>query len=147
MSQSERLAIAIGNIKKMMHRHEPMMAVPKSEFIVLKTIYDSENSKIKVSDISTKLMISNAAISQVITSLESKKLVNRVMTKEDRRIVYITLTSEGKKIMLEAKEMLHQFMSILVKKLGTDDSEELIRIITKLEGLLEEGKVCHEINR
>lgn len=143
MNQSERLSNAISNIRKMMDRHEPIMAIPKSEFIVLKII--NSNEKTKISDISNKLNITNAAVSQIIASLESKKFVTREFSLEDRRIVYVRLTQEGFTILNRAKELMDKFMDILVDKLGNDDSEELIRILNKLEILLKEGDVCREI--
>lgn len=41
---------------------------------------------------------------------------------------------------------MNKFMDILVDKMGEDDSEELIRILNKLELILKEGDVCREIN-
>jgi DNA-binding MarR family transcriptional regulator len=143
MKQSERLAISMDNIRKMMQRHQPVMSIPKSEFMMLKFI--SEDDAPKLSDISNKLHISNAATSQIIASLESKKLVKRTMSKEDRRIIYVSLTDKGIKTIMEAKKVMHQFMEGVVNNLGSEDSEDLIRILGKLEKLLEEGVICREI--
>jgi DNA-binding MarR family transcriptional regulator len=143
MKQSERLAISMDNIRKMMQRHQPVMSIPKSEFMMLKFI--SEFDAPKLSDISNKLHISNAATSQMIASLESKKLVKRTMSKEDRRIIYVSLTDKGIKTIMEAKKVMHQFMEGVVNNLGSEDSEDLIRILGKLEKLLEEGVICREI--
>jgi DNA-binding MarR family transcriptional regulator len=143
MKQSERLAISMDNIRKMMQRHQPVMSIPKSEFMMLKFI--SEDDAPKLSDISNKLHISNAATSQIIASLESKKLVKRTMSKEDRRIIYVSLTDKGIKTIMEAKKIMHQFMEGVVNNLGSEDSEDLIRILGKLEKLLEEGVICREI--
>jgi len=146
MTQSEQLASAIENIKKMLSKHQPVMAIPRSEFIILRVISECENPQIKISDISHKLSISNAAVSQMIASLEDKQLVRRVTTDTDRRIVYIVLTDKGQKILKEASIMLSKFMDIMVANLGNKDSEDLIRILNKLQLLLEEGTICHEIN-
>jgi DNA-binding MarR family transcriptional regulator len=143
MNQSERLSISMDNIRKLMQRHQPIMSIPKSEFMVLKFINDETD--IKVSDISTKLNISNAAVSQVIASLEAKNLVERKMSSLDRRIIFVSLTKEGITAINDAKVIMNKFMSSVVKNLGEHDSEELIRIITKLETLLKEGDICNEI--
>lgn len=145
MKQSERLRNAIFSINKMIHRHEPIMDIPKSEVIVLKIIDELDN-KVKMSDISNRLNISTAAVSQMITSLESKKLVTRDFSLTDRRVVYVTLTKEGVQVLENARELMNKFMDILVDKMGEDDSEELIRILNKLELILKEGDVCREIN-
>lgn len=143
MNQSERLSISMDNIRKLMQRHKPIMAIPKSEFMVLKFINDEK--EVKVSDISAKLNISNAAVSQVIASLETKNLVERKMSSLDRRIVFVSLTKEGITAINDAKVIMNKFMSSVVKNLGEHDSEELIRIITKLETLLKEGDICNEV--
>ena len=145
MKQSERLRNAIFSINKMIHCHEPIMDIPKSEVIVLKII-DELNDKVKISDISNKLNISNAAVSQVIGSLESKKLLTREFSLEDRRVVYVALTKEGINMLENTQKLMNKFMDILVDKMGKEDSEELIRILNKLELLLKEGDVCREIN-
>lgn len=143
MNQSERLSSSMDNIRKMMQRHQPIMAIPKSEFMVLKFIADE--SEIKVSDISAKLHISNAAVSQVLSSLETKELIERKMSSIDRRIIFVTLTNKGLGVIKESKMIMNKFMSKVVSSLGEHDSEELIRIINKLEKLLQDGGMCNEI--
>lgn len=143
MNNCEHLSNSIDNIRKLMQKYQPIMAIPKSEFVMLKFI--SDETEVKVSDISVKLQISNAAVSQVISSLEGKQLVKRKMSSVDRRIVFVSLTEKGVNVIDESKVIMNKFMEKVVKNLGEHDSKELIRIINKLEKLLQDGGLCNEI--
>ena len=52
--------------------------------------------KLTSGEIAEALGLSNSNASKVIRSVEQKKLITRLVGKEDKRQMYFTLTSEGK---------------------------------------------------
>ncbi|MFJ5769390.1 MarR family winged helix-turn-helix transcriptional regulator [Psychrobacillus sp. NPDC093180] len=68
-----------------------------SEFMVLEALYSK--GKQTVRQISNAVLINSGSITYVMDKLERKKLLERIDCKEDRRVVYIQITEDGKRIM------------------------------------------------
>lgn len=85
--------------------------------------------KIKISDLSKRLGLSNSTISGIVDRLEKQGYVERVRSKEDRRVVYVNVTSEFRE---NAKNNFHSIKDKIESKLDKVTEEDLDKI---LEGL------------
>lgn len=56
-----------------------------------------KHGSMKLSDISEKLSISNSTISGIVDRLEKQKYVERIRSKEDRRVIYVSPCENSKK--------------------------------------------------
>jgi DNA-binding MarR family transcriptional regulator len=72
-------------------------------------------------------------VTGIINRLEKKGLVARLPKKEDKRITYISLTSNGFKLMEETPDLLHQK---LLKKLDLLPEKDLTAIRDSLKKLI-----------
>jgi len=70
-----------------------------SDFTVLEALYHKGRQTIK--QISDAVLINTGSITYVIDKLETKGLLERSDCKEDRRVVYIQITKQGKEFMDE----------------------------------------------
>lgn len=52
----------------------------------------SRFGKMKISELSSKLSLSNSTISGIVDRLENQEIVERIRSKEDRRVVYVSLS-------------------------------------------------------
>ncbi|GIM27532.1 hypothetical protein CPJCM30710_01980 [Clostridium polyendosporum] len=52
----------------------------------------SRFGKMKISELSDKLSLSNSTISGIVDRLENQEIVERIRSKEDRRVVYVSLS-------------------------------------------------------
>lgn len=139
--------IGVSNeLRKLLHRG-PVQPVYPGEFMALNAIYwaagkleqqESEAPGVKMGEISRKLHATKPATSKMINALEQKGYVSRVYGKQDRRIVYICLTQEGKEVIETAIEEMEKRVAQLVEKLGEDSTKELIRILRRLHDIIEE---------
>ena len=66
--------------------------------------------KLKVSDLSEKLGLSNSTVSGIIDRLEKQEMVIRTRSQEDKRVVYVSLTHKF-------QEMHHNFHGIAEKNI------------------------------
>ena len=66
-----------------------------------------------------------AAITRILDRLEAKRLVKRVRSKVDRRLVNLSLTGEGKKILPHLPEVSVSVMNELLKDFSGMDVERL----------------------
>ncbi|QSX06477.1 MarR family transcriptional regulator [Sedimentibacter sp. zth1] len=92
----------------------------------------AHNEKMKISDLSEKLNLSNSTVSGIVDRLEKQGLVERVRSKEDRRVVYVNITPEFKKI---AEEKFKEAEKEIEIKMSRASDEELDRILQGLNSL------------
>lgn len=86
--------------------------------------------KMKISDLSDKLDLSNSTVSGILDRLEKNGMVERERSEVDRRVVYVNITPEYKKI---AEEQFKQIERNFAASISMADAEEVDRI---LDGLL-----------
>lgn len=88
--------------------------------------------RMKVSDLSQKMGLTNSTVSGIIDRLESQGMVKRVRSQEDRRVVYVEIMPEVKGAFEKNfKDMERKFEEILSRA----DEEEINTILTGLETL------------
>lgn len=68
-----------------------------SDFVIMETLYHKGRQTIR--QIAEAVLIKTGSITYVIDKLEDKGWLTRSDCKEDRRVVYIELTDEGKQVM------------------------------------------------
>ena len=134
--KAEKIYEMMQKFQKMKMRTNAKMAgeIPRSELKMLKMIKmnSSETEGVKVSTLSELLDISKSAVSQMINALEDKGYVERVTTKNDRRVVYVRLTENGKERLAKELRAFLQGMDKIFTKMGEEDTEELLRLLEKL---------------
>ncbi|KNF07609.1 transcriptional regulator, MarR family [Gottschalkia purinilytica] len=124
----------MGTIKQSMRHecHGMQLTGPQGMLI---GILSHNKEKMKVSDLSENLGLSNSTVSGIIDRLEKQGLVERTRSKDDRRVVYVSVTDEvRKKHKQHFNEIEKRFEDIMSK--GTP--EEIDKI---LEGLYTLEKV------
>ena len=85
----------------------------QSEFILLATINhfnDSGSKGVKVSDLSTYMEITPAAVTHMINSTEEGGYLERLSDSADRRIVLVKLTEKGKLFCKQKEEKLLELL-------------------------------------
>ena len=151
MEQTEKdnLLEAIHSLKKA-HSWGPMMpGISRGEYFTLHIIsHLTENADksahgAKVTDVSRAARMSRPAVSQMLNSLENKQLVERVMAKNDRRVVYVKLTESGVEQLQKSHQQFHSWFDRVIEELGAEDTAELARLVNKLRVIME-GLQPHE---
>jgi DNA-binding MarR family transcriptional regulator len=99
----------------------------------------NEPDGIKVSELSTKMHVTSPSITQLVTSLEERGLVERNMDREDRRSVKVSLTDKGNEITKKAEENLMGALTGLVEYLGPDKSQALTDILNDVFAYFQQG--------
>jgi DNA-binding MarR family transcriptional regulator len=102
----------------------------RNEFFILKTLYE-QGSK-KSSDLSKMLSVSASHITAVTDSLIDKKWIKRVRSDQDRRIVDIHLTEEGKITLELFEKKKTDFLLEKFNNFSEQDIESFISLFNKL---------------
>ncbi|MCY7793568.1 MarR family winged helix-turn-helix transcriptional regulator, partial [Bacillus haynesii] len=94
--------------------------------------------------VSRALHVTSPFVTQLLNRMEKKGLVLRRMDEDDRRIVRIFLTDEGKKAADDALKGLNRWFLQLSRFLGEDESRQFADLIHKLSEFIEHGEKTSE---
>jgi len=83
-------------------------------------------------DLGEKILKSSGNVTLVIDNLEKRKLVQRERKGDDRRVVTIHLTEDGKRTILEVLPRLALFFQEEMKAITSEEQNMLSRICKKL---------------
>ena len=90
------------------------------------------------SELAEILNVSLPRITSLLNSLESKKLVEKLTDKEDKRKTIVNITAVGKELVLSKKEEAINRITKVIEKLDEEDINEYIRLAKKIGKIMEE---------
>ncbi|MGG0413881.1 MarR family winged helix-turn-helix transcriptional regulator [Peribacillus simplex] len=90
------------------------------------------NESIAVKDVSNHLKIKPAAGTALIDRLERKKMIERVHSEDDRRVVFIQSTESGREAYHSINESFAKIFSDYYSVLNEEETERLKQIVGKL---------------
>lgn len=96
------------------------------------TLFFLEEKKIPVSEIAKCFSIAIPTATELLDRLVAMRLVTRGHSKEDRRIVNVSLTDSGKALIKKAKKQRHEKINVILSKLSLEDKKQLLRILQKV---------------
>ncbi|MBR0138199.1 MAG: MarR family transcriptional regulator [Erysipelotrichaceae bacterium] len=117
---------------------------PRGQETILKVL--AEEEKLQQQDIQQYLQVSPGTVSEMISKLEHKGLVERKRSAEDRRAVEISLTENGKEYL---NTLTQEDQDDVFAVLSEEEKETLYEILVKLNNdllrkiPLERGKRMH----
>lgn len=101
----------------------------------------SHHEQLKISDVSEKMGLSNSTVSGIIDRLEAMDYVERIRSKEDRRVVYVKVTDTVRD---ELKLHDDTMDSLLIEALSSLTKEDAIQIAASLRQLSETIRIKNE---
>ena len=140
----------MGKIHRISSDFKPVFNISKGEFMMLCAIEnkiaenrkeDESISSVSVSEINKFKGTSKAATSKMLTNLEDKNYIERIIDKKDKRVVFIKITEDGSMVLKKTKIQFNKFLEETFVKLGEKDSKELTRILNKLHQILREETI------
>ncbi|OAB34345.1 transcriptional regulator [Paenibacillus macquariensis subsp. defensor] len=131
---TKELALIFGQLKRVGNVFSPSKELRQSEsnlLVYLTYLCPPGTNGIKVSELSKQLKITSSAVTHVIQSLEQTGYITRTMDPSDRRSILVSATDNGHHFVEEREKELFARFQQLREHLGTDDAEQLIRILNK----------------
>lgn len=125
----------LGKIRMLKGETCKLKPAEKHIIFMLKNIY--EEKPVKPSEVAKKLGVTLPAVSHHINALEKSGYIERVQDPNDKRVLRINLTQQGKEIEEVLKQKFFKGLYDMVEFLGEEDSDELIRLMRKVADYLE----------
>ena len=124
------LTRALDAVRKSIEKEIRTYGLNPTEFAVLELLYNKgEQSAQKIGE---KVLIASSSITYVVDKLEKKDLILRTPCPEDRRIIHVSITDEGRKMMDEIFPIHTQGVQRILEGLDTKEKEEMISQLKKL---------------
>ena len=131
----EQLAKSVALFRNVKIANLDSKAVRASGFSVLMTIYNSPG-KVSAIEISKYLSFSKVYASKVMKQLLIDGLIYREENEKDRRQLFIYLTEEGKKIVLQSIEKFTDSTDQICMALGEEKTKEFIEYLDQARKVL-----------
>lgn len=94
-----------------------------------------DNEPCTMSEIAKKASLSLSSITIIVDKLVKDKLMKRIRSEEDRRVVRAALTTEGRKIYQVQIERVHKVIQRLFTILTSEEQEQLVKVLQKIAQL------------
>lgn len=117
--------------KEVIKRYRPFLDkidLTYTQYIAMMVLWEKET--INVKDLGKRLFLDSGTLTPLLKSLETKGLVNRKRSKEDERILVVTITEKGKALKEEAVKIPEKIASCI--KLSPEEAVNLYNLIKKL---------------
>ncbi len=104
--------------------------------------------QLSLSELSWRIRAKNSTVTGIIDRMEREELVHRSRSKQDRRVVHISLTEKGQRLAEEITIEPVQIFRTVLGELSTRDARDLKRVLTRLaqrvRELVQEGALPSE---
>ena len=106
------------------------------EYVLMKKASEAKNGNTDLTGIREFLAISKAAVSQMLSSLERRGLINRKVDPQNRRNLILSLTSTGRIALKEKSVEVDQRIAEIISYMGEPDALQFTAIIEKMNDAL-----------
>ncbi len=118
-----------GAVRQSLH-HNHATTLPR--FDVLAQLYRA-SAPMSMSELSRRLMVTNANITGLISRLAREGLVDRKPSPQDRRRQMVELTADGRRLFEAMAEDHRVWLSDMTAELDRDEMGELFRLLGRLK--------------
>jgi len=112
--------------------------ITTDQFTILHFIHQHE--QVMSSQIAQSMGVGRSAITASVNRLVEKELIIRKRNKEDRRIVYLSLSEQGIHVVTETEKEIHRFIKGKLSHFPIEDIEGFLLAIEKLSVLMEDDE-------
>ena len=116
------------------------VTLPRFDVMAALDRFETEDTGVTMSQISTHLKVSNGNVTGVVDRLVREGLVTRTASPKDRRTAHISLTEEGKRQFAVMAEAHRHWIDELLGPLDPADIAGMERLLAKLRNQSGESK-------
>ena len=118
----------------------PGQKITFSRIRVLTYLAQAQGEQVSIRDLAEELGVTSGGVSQMIDSLVKSDMVCRTTSKDDRRVVYLSISETAKKSLDVLSRYLHDRVAKAMASIPAEDREIMARSLrTLLKSLYEEA--------
>lgn len=96
----------------------------------------AKDSKMKISELSSYMGLSNSTVSGIVDRLEQQGVIVRERSKKDRRVVYVSLSPNSKEMFKGFHETIHINIEKFMNKATSEELDKIDEGLNILKKLL-----------
>ena len=112
--------------------------ISEKEFMLIN--YVGQKQSTKMSDLANSLSAPLSTVTSIVDKLVKKKFLDRYHSSDDRRVVFVTLASNGKQAFQTFIAQKQEIAKNVLSNFKTLDQENLIQYLEKIPIILSEKK-------
>jgi DNA-binding MarR family transcriptional regulator len=112
-------------------RHVADIGVTAAQFIVISRLTSAERKK-SASDLCKEMSYDAGAMTRMIDRLESKGLIRRARCPQDRRLVYLELTEQGRDAYPRLREISMAIQNRFLRGFSRADARQLEGLLARM---------------
>lgn len=124
----------MGEIKQEIGNHFREMNLTGPQGMLIGTL--AHHGKMKISELSEILGLSNSTVSGILDRLENQGLIERIRSREDRRVVYVKVTEEFRKESQRQFEDINKMVEQMMEKASPEEMEDILKGMDTLEKVI-----------
>lgn len=125
----------MAKIKQRVENHFKEINLTRPQGMLMGTL--AHHGEMKVSDLSEKLGLSNSTVSGILDRLENQGLVERIRSKEDRRVVYVKVTDEFRKHSKKHFEEMNKLIENMMSKAAPEELDIILEGMNTLKKVMD----------
>lgn len=117
--------------KEVVRRYKPILDeldLTYTQYVAMMVLW--EKRSVTVKELGERVFLDSGTLTPLLKSLEHKKYVKRERSKEDERVLNVTLTEEGEKLRDRALSVPGKIATCV--RLNKEEAETLYRLLYKL---------------
>lgn len=117
--------------KEIVKKYKPYLdplELTYTQYITMMVLWEKQD--ISVKELGAALLLDSGTLTPVLKTLEKKGYIERNRSKEDERILIVSLTEEGIELREKAKDVPEQMGSCL--KISPEDAAQLYELLYKI---------------
>ncbi len=134
----DTIALIVRGAKSHFGHEQQLPELGQAEISILFRLSKTKEG-MTVSDLADSMGVSKSAITQIIDKLVEKKMINRIRTNEDRRIVQLELSKKAHSVLGEVRRCFCQQLKPYFNDLSDSEISQLVTLVSKI-------KVVHKEN-
>ena len=125
--------------KEVVKRYKPFLDeldLTYTQYITMMVMW--EEKSISVKDLGKKLYLDSGTLTPLLKSLEKKGYVDRNRSKDDERVLIVSITDEGDKLKERALDVPYKIGQCV--PIDSNEAKELYRILNKILNGFDNGR-------
>lgn len=119
--------------KEIVRRYKPFLdeiGLTYTQYITMMVLW--EKKQVTVKELGESLFLDSGTLTPLLKKMEQKQLLTRARSKEDERVLLVTITEEGEALKEKAVNVPTQLMNCIT--IDPEDAEKLYELLYKALG-------------
>ena len=99
---------------------------------------DDDALPMTATDLIRRTRLLKSQMNKILTTLEGRGFISRTRAQEDRRMIHIRLTAEGKAAYLEQHKAVESILTQLIERIGAEHALSVAKDLSAITEILDE---------